>query len=129
MRACECVDAVVVGAVGERAELVEKVVCVAAADDFEEPVFGGCCDGSGADVFGAGRADARDGVAAKDVLFVAICEGAAGGARFFLDHDADGPAVLGGGVGDELLDGAGRFADADDVGDVVGAGLFVEVET
>ena len=70
----EGVDAVVVGAVGEGAQLVEKVVAAPAADDLEEPVFGGGGDGLGSDLFRAGRAPARDGVAAEDVSLVAVGE-------------------------------------------------------
>lgn len=103
----EGVDAVVVGGMGEGADLVEEVVGVASADDRDQAVFRGGGGGAGADVLRPGCAYAAGVVAAQDVAFVAVDDGAAGGAGFLLDDDADALAVALGGGGDELLDGAG----------------------
>src|SRR6266699_5859217 len=59
--------------------------------------------------------------------FVAVGDGTAGGAGFLFDRDVDFAAVAVGGGGDDFLDRAGRFADTDDVCDVVVA-VAVEFE-
>jgi hypothetical protein len=126
VRRGEGVDAVVVWCVGEGGELVEEFAAVGSADEFDEAVFGCCSDVAGADVFGAGWAFAADGVAAQDVALVAVGERFSGGARFLLDEDGDVVAIALGGGGDELFDGAGGDADADDVGDVEVGAVAVE---
>src|SRR5947209_7351213 len=85
----EGVDAVVVGGVGEAAEFVEEVVAVAAADDFDQPVFGCGCGAVCAYVLGAGGALAADDVAAQHMPFVAVGDGSAGRAGFLFDRDLD----------------------------------------
>ena len=126
--ACEGVDAVVVGAVGEGGEFVEEVVGVAVADELDESVFGGGGDGGARMSLSPVTSVAVGAVAAEDVAGVAVDEGFAGGAWFLLDDDADLAAVAFGGGGDELFDAAWCFPFADDVGDVEGAGLAVEFE-
>ena len=69
----EGVDAVVVGAVGEGAELVEEVVAVAVADDFEEPVLVAAATGWARTSFEP-VARRFDGVAVEDVSLVAVGE-------------------------------------------------------
>jgi hypothetical protein len=62
------------------------------------------------------------------VALVAVGDGAAGSAGFLLDDDPDRFAVELCGGGDELFDGAGCFADADEVCEVEVSGVVVEVE-
>jgi hypothetical protein len=66
------VDAVVMCAVGEGAELVEEVVAVATADEPEQAVLGGGGDWAGANILCSGNAFAADAVAAQNVALVAI---------------------------------------------------------
>src|SRR5207248_7434714 len=89
----------------------------------------GCGGGdAGADLLGSGGAYAAGVVAAQDMAFVAVDHGAAGGAGLLFDDDSDAFAVALGGGGDELFDGTGWDAHADEVREVEAAGALVEVE-
>ena len=124
----EGVDAVVVVSVRDGGEFVEEVVGLPGADEAEQVVFGGGGDGLGAEVFGAGDAGGADVVAAEDVVGVAVGECFAGAAGVLFDPDRDVVPVAVGCFFDDAFDGAGGFADPDDVGDVVDAGLGFEFE-
>jgi hypothetical protein len=89
VRAGERVDTVVVLAVRERRELVEERVCVAAADELDEPVFCRRGDGDRTRELVAGDAHGPDDVAGEDVPFVALGGLDASCAGFLFDEDCD----------------------------------------
>jgi hypothetical protein len=96
-------------------------------NDRDQTVLGGRGDRACANVLGPGDAFAADEVATQHVPLVALAEGFAGGARFLLDPDRDCTAVAGGGGGDQLLDRARSLSGSDDVADVEGAALAVNI--